>query len=74
VIQSPKGSFDCSQQIKIHSTNKNARSVPSYGRGGSIGDLAGRYQFSFELPWVGAVGAPDRTAGKVWVFEHGVHD
>ena len=45
-----------------------------YGGNGSTRLLAGRNQFGFELACVGPVGAPGRISGKVWFFEHGVHD
>jgi hypothetical protein len=48
--------------------------LPGYGSDGNTGDLAGRYQLSFELGCVGTVDASGRILGKVGVFEHGVHD
>ena len=48
--------------------------APGYGSNGSTRLLAGRHQFGFELTCVGPVGTPGRISGKVWFFEHGVHD
>ena len=45
-----------------------------YGSNGSTRLLAGRHQLGFELACVGPVGTPGRISGKVWFFEHGVHD
>ena len=56
------------QHVGIHAM------LPGYGCNGRTGDLAGRYQFCFELGCVGTVGASGRILGEVWVFEHGVHD
>jgi hypothetical protein len=56
------------QHVGIHAM------APGYGRNGSAWLLAGRHQFRFELACVGPVGTSGRISGKVWFFEHGVHD
>ena len=43
-------------------------------RDGSAGQLAGGNQLGFEFGCVGSMGAPGRTSGCLYFFEHGVHD